>query len=403
MHARYKKAFIVFFLLMIISLGTITLLKKEIAFSEMENRDLATRPDLTWTSFFKGDYSKRFEEFFKDQFFKREAVTKVFFQSELVIGLPEVNNISIGKNNWINLSPSKQKDVYDQQDAYLKMRLEFIKKITKKNNIDSYLFLLPDKQYLLTHLFMGLSTDRFKKDFIDSIEDKNKDFIKVYNLKNDYIKDFNEEELTDFYYKTDHHWNYKGAHQGYTYIINKLRESYPDMAEPLRTDELKKYCAPSDSKFIGSQNRFVMNIIDSKDEEKCTYEIEDLNYYSDFYYSPYSGALSTDRFSFVRSGIDKKHVSYADLTTFDFPYVVFKNNKSASNLKVAVTVDSFSNALQTYMPYHFKETHFIDFRFFEENFEEYLVKHEIDIVLLLHNTDGLSGEVLNFSKNDVYE
>ena len=394
-----KKIFVVFFFLSITAFGGMTLLKDQTVFSEMENRNLDVRPDLTYTSFFNGEYSEDFDSFFKDQFYKRQGVTKAYYQFELGLGKPEVNNVSIGKNNWINLSPSKNKWVYDQQHSFLMNRFDFINEITKRNDVDSYFFLLPDKQYVLSHLFLGQSTDRFKKNFLDGLAIEGSKKLKTYNLKENFIKEFTNEELQQFYYKTDHHWTYKGAYQGYVNMINILRENYPEIAEPLLEDELSKYCASPESAFIGSQNRFMMNIIDASEEPKCAYEIKDLNYYSDFSYSPYSGGISDDRFSLVRRGINEKRVSYASLTTDDYAYVVFENSASISDLNVVFTVDSYSNASQTYIPYHFKNTHFLDFRYFEFDFEEYIKDNEIDIVIMMHNSNGLAGEVLNFSKN----
>ena len=68
MYRRSELLTVVLFCIVVASMTLAYIVMPDKNFSEQENRDLATFPELTKESFFSGEFASKLNEYFADQF-----------------------------------------------------------------------------------------------------------------------------------------------------------------------------------------------------------------------------------------------------------------------------------------------------------------------------------------------
>lgn len=191
------------------------------------------------------------------------------------------------------------------------------------------------------------------------------------------------DDYMNYFYQTDHHWNYKGSYKGYVDIIKMLS---PD-EKPLVPIKTTTY----DVIFYGSADRVGQT---SYSTEKFTvYNFDKLNYesYVDGKKRNYNGGKN----NYLNNKIIKeKYLNhYGEYYGYDYGEVIFDYNQpQKENLLVFCT--SFSNSIKELIASHFNKTYFIDLRH-NENFDanKYIKENNIDKVLIM-------GDIYSFSGGD---
>ena len=89
----YYSRLIVVFAAIIVVLVVFNILKPDTDFSEEENRVMATRPDLTSSSFFEGRYGPEYETYINDQFPFRNFWIRLKTTADVLTGKVESNGI----------------------------------------------------------------------------------------------------------------------------------------------------------------------------------------------------------------------------------------------------------------------------------------------------------------------
>ena len=157
------------------------------------------------------------------------------------------------------------------------------------------------------------------------------------NISRFEINDF--ETYSELYYKTDHHWNYKGSYKGYTEVM-KLLGCEDELMQPLDEIELPYYRAGSKSKECG---------LTELKEYYTVYKFE---------YPDYG----------VKYGNEEEIIS-GELQ--DFSYELFYggnygtivlDTKRPEKENIIVIGDSFDNAILKLVASHYNKTISIDMR-----------------------------------------
>lgn len=389
---------ILIFLIFISFMGMKTLTSKYVYESEIENRTLSGKPDFTVELFWNGDYVNKFETFFKDQFYKRIEFTKVYYKIIHSINKATLNGILMGEGNWITNAPTKNK-VYQDNLMLLNNQTKTIGDFSKKEDIPAYFFLLPEKSVAVNHVFPYHPDQHTKNEFLHDVPGNIDNQIKYMDLNSILDNQYSDSEIENFYYKTDHHWNYIGAHKGYQILVDELRKDFKEIPPPLDENELLKSCATHEKPyFSGSNNRFILLVIDSSEEQLCTFELKDNSIFKTFNFTTSSGKESSNWDEYFKIGIDMETVTYARLTTYDYPKIVFKQKSPPNDLKVLILNDSYFNAMSSYIGFHFAETHLLDMRHFKGNANDYALENDIDLIILAHNSTGLAGDVIRYNE-----
>lgn len=381
-----------------------------------ENRALVKFPKFSFTDFFSGKYQDTLESSLADQMLfgqtiknsmitsKAETIgkwqTKLATNLEKEEALDDIQELEeqeqekpkeVRKIKYIPISGT---DVYHYGDSeYMVFKYRSLGKNKDRINeesesyqehfegIDSYFY------FVNTSKSINFNTvDETENEFLAYIKQTFSDF------KCDGLKIDSYEQYMDYFYETDHHWNYKGSYQGYKDVINLLLPG-EEVLEPIETKTFDTYYYGSNARTTAVYtNKEKFTVYDFKFPKHTIYVNGYLSGYGnrDMYYNNgYSNEKGYNHYGAFYGG------DYAEVI-FDF------NQPDKENL--LVIAPSYSNAIDRLVASHFNKTYYIDLRHYENEFgkpfnpEEYCKKNKIDKFLLLISIDHLTNG--NFSLVD---
>lgn len=202
------------FLVFIFSLTIANLFTPQRSFSDNENRVLAQFPELSLSNIASGKFDDEFEAWFADQF--------------------------VSRDKWIEMKASVRKDagaiennsVYFGHDGRLISQFISINEKTVTNNID-YINEFSQETGLKANIMLVPGASYGEKKFLP-IGAWNLDEAKLLSEIGKGFSGQNYMNISDqigtgnnYYFKTDHHWNEKGAEIGYEQICRSVLNKNP--------------------------------------------------------------------------------------------------------------------------------------------------------------------------------
>ena len=192
------------------------------------------------------------------------------------------------------------------------------------------------------------------------------------------IDDF--EQYSNYFYRTDHHWNYAGSYAGYLEVRELLGISEPALL-PLET-------ATADSAFSGS--KAIASGATTLSEPLIAHRF-------DFpaMTITVNGAPAADyggQSAFFAAGANQGDYGYGSFYGGDMGEIIFDTGTTDRG-SILVIGESFDNAILKLLASHFDQTYSIDLRYYQAymgspfDLNSYLAEHSIDQVLLIGNID----------------
>lgn len=367
------------FLFLILSSSILILsipFRKLNTFSVLENRSLTEMPTLSSESFNDKTFQDDFQEFLNDHILFGEE-TRIAYgdlkhsMNNYIYGkLPKpetyeymLYNSGIyryGDFDYLVFKPSEPLN-FKGKELFVST---YNRLIEENPSVDFYAYYIP------TSSSINFKTDQF-------------DAFQRYLLETLDVKDFQAlpvqsfEEYQQYFYKTDHHWNYEGSYVGYKAIISMMKNE--EALVPYNTT-----CF-NDLDFQGANARFT-TMFDFH-ETFCVYDFDksdNLTVYSNGNLGSY-GNEKDYRAGIYNTKIGTNHYGY--FYGGDDGELIFENPERNGNLLVLGT--SFDNAINELLAQHYGMTYIIDQRNYENDLGKpfdltsYLVEKEIDQVLLI--------------------
>ncbi|KMT22863.1 DHHW family protein [Clostridium cylindrosporum] len=369
----------VVFILIIFPLGIYNLFKGDRVYSDIENRNLMKKPKVSIKGIWNGKYFQDYEEYTKDQFAFKDSIVSSYVKFNFyALGRDKVNGFYLG--NGGRLYEDRDIDVENSIEL-VKKRNDYIKKLSdeiKSMGKDFYFLYAPySSDYDIDPLPLYAKANMKKVLEVESVINSLSNSVDYINMRD--IFDKKAEGLPDkadkFYFKTDHHWNIDGAYMAYEYIVNKAREKFKDVPEPLRPNE--EFMVDTYYKFNGSYNRKLQFNIDSNDEIKVYRPRKDLMKERITDYGPGSDPIDKD--------LLESKSSYSVFMGGDKARDMIKTNRKELP-NILVIGNSFTNAAETLLYTNFNQMHSIDVR--DDNQGAYDIAHyakrnNIDIVVFI--------------------
>ncbi|HRX42024.1 MAG TPA: hypothetical protein P5315_04545 [Clostridia bacterium] len=243
----------------------------------------------------------------------------------------------------------------------------------KINNINAITEQFPDLKYYLYYI----ETD-YDADFVNHQNSHEFYNYIVAAINEKVITDVfpinKTDDLTDNFFKTDHHWNNSGQLKGYSDIVTMLGEESIIETEMLDFPGLTYY---------GYKARLL-------DEYKIKDEFGLLYASLDSYDLFLDGAVSTLRTKeSYYNGIYSQNDSvshYSKCNGYDYGEIVYDFHKEEKE-NILIFVDSYSNPINDLIASHYNKTFIIDMRHYKEvmghpfSFERYVEENNISTVL----------------------
>ena len=354
-------ALTVAFCLIIFGGGISFITGEEKAFSESENRVLASVPSLSLYSLKDGSFMRDFESYLTDQFIFRDKAIglKTFF--DRISGKTRVGDVYIGKDGYL----------FSAQTSYDEKKVE---EITEKlsafadSSSDTKItfMLSPNSSYVYKEKLPERTSLYDQRYCIEDIENytlsKNIDFM---NLSEIFLSEKDEKQL---FYKTDHHWTTGAAYIAFTELMKRWEKNTDNISFSFLTvadgfqgtlssksgiassSDIIEICVPQDTEFT--------YVVDYENGEKKTatlFDSEKLsqkNKYEVFTGGNY-GKITVDTTATVRDTLLIVKDSYANcmlsmFTPFFAKIVVIDPRYTKEKLSDIMEENSFSHILFLY-------------------------------------------------------
>lgn len=371
--------FVLFFLIFLFMFLIMIFVRGQKKISITENKTLMKIPTFSLNDFLLNDFQSDLESSLSDQFIFGETIKKSYGLLKSYVNVPATKFMLnfVNPDDFIPLGNKiyqlgnsdflvyHYKTSIDAFKSYLLNRIPDINKISEENpNVSLYLYKVN------RDIDIKLSKE------IDQIFKENLNTPISY-MSSSYINDY--DDYKENFYKTDHHWNYKGSYNGYKDIMSMISDE----------DEIQKYIYEKcffDIKFNGSKARALGNF--SLYDNFCVYIFEFDEYKT--YINNNLGAYGKQE-DYINGNYSlSQGINYnADYYGGDDGLIkfVFKSNKTKNNL--LIIGDSFSNAVNTLIASHFYNTYVVDLRHYEDevgekfSINEFIEKNDIDKVLFI--------------------
>lgn len=184
-----------------------------------------------------GQWPEEFDAYYNDHFEFRNTLTRAYslvkYRGFGVSPFPQ--KVTVGKDGWLfNLGPRHIKhvlggrEINSGQIVTIKQNIKQQKSWLDSLGIRLYIAVVPSKanvygNYLPDYLYQDTLPSLFGK-ITGALE--NEVDIELINLG----KGFDQNVLgTDLYHKTDLHWTDFGAFLGAQYLLQRIKEDYPDL------------------------------------------------------------------------------------------------------------------------------------------------------------------------------
>lgn len=327
--------------------------------SQLENRTLQKLPTFSMKKVMSGKYTTEIGKYLSDQFPLRDVFVGVKAYSELALGKAENNGVLYTKGSvLIPRDEIKQNRLSEN----LKIIDDFAKAINKSVTI------VPIPRSI------DANAERLPKAYPNDYSKHIwQEFGEQSALLNAATSVFLNGKLGgDDYYRTDHHYNTKGAYSTYCALGEKL--GY----EPMPQEYF--YCVDVADDFCGTSMRTSGFYLAKKDT------ITLYRYENDTEYIVCADGEEISLYDFQKlETVDK----YAVFLGGNHARVDISDPKNGKE-RLLIMRDSFADSLAPFLAIHYDIT-LIDLRYFTDSVRGLVGTEEIDKVLVLESISELSG------------
>ena len=267
-----------------------------------------------------------------------------------------------------NLDPATQ----EEADAYEAAATVYSAFAERHSDLDVVM-------YRVDHT--GSSVNNPSHDLVNDVVDS--DFLTkhFYSLLNDRVSVIDGvcdsiDESLDLYYRSDHHWNIRGAFTAYEQIAKEFSFT------PVSREDLE-YGAYDEVVFYGSFARAGLCLVEKPDV------IEDYWFEGDGIEVLINGKEKTmqdlsDYQAFLAGDVAKDAYSnrYAEYFHYDAGLIELHNEKAEGGT-LLIVADSFSNPIERYFALNYKHVYVLDPRHSEAKADDLIAEHGVDDILVI--------------------
>lgn len=318
----------------------------------------------TFRELINGEYQSNLDETIADQMPKYNYFKILYLKINNYTNIGTVKAFKLDKlNKYVKLSNTY---LYNDYLLYTTSNT-----IGNKNNISEINRIIDNTSANIYVYYINTDANyNFEKNF--KVDDYSiiKKYVNTDNTSEFIINSF--DEYKKYFYKTDHHWNYKGSYKAFNDIAKLMNlDVIPDNNNEVC---LKGY-------FDGSKLKSIANIDIVKDNV-CVYDFDFPDF--DIYIS---NELVDDYGTSVEKLKTQSELTYGSIYGFDYDEIIFINKDSNNNKKLLIYSNSYSNAVNKLLASNYKETYVIDGRHYNSNksMVDYIEENNIDDVLILGN------------------
>ena len=372
-----NKIFFAIFMTVWIVIIVVNFIWPKQTFSQEENRMLATIPRFSFESFVNGDYLNGVNDYINDHFAFRNIYLKLNSWWEVsVMGKKENNGVYIGKDGYLFEKfeyGEEEKEKVKNNASAISNFAETMQEI----DIPTYFVLVPNSIYINSDKLPESVEVPNQEDIINTV------YSNIKNTKNINVTSALKEEnkTKPLYFRTDHHMNSDGAYVVYREFCNTVN------IQPVQIENFNKITVTND--FLGTFDSKAQLINQTPDEifvyeNEINTNIEEAVYDKETTKSIFNEEFLTgkDKYSYFLNGNNSKAII---------------KTKVDNNKKLLVIKDSYAHIMSQFLCENYSEVHFLDPRYTNFDYKEYVQENGITDVLLLYNVSNFTTDT-NLSK-----
>ena len=366
--------------------------------STVENRTLSKRPSLENVDGKK--FSKEYEDYYNDQFAFRDFLIGVNTVTDYLLNKTEVGNYYVVEDNWIlgkfpNVFNEKRLNRYSNA-------INKLANVGKSEGKDVYFAMTPHKTNVLKHLYPNyVETSSIDKNIKGFEEKLNKEVVNYIEMDDYMMNKFNKRELESMYFKTDHHWNGKGAFEGFKRIMEEMDLGIS--SENLKNIFNKYTKVTVDSKkFKGSYNKNICMVVREKEYPDYFTIKENKNNVVEYFLN----GEKVKEEDVIATSRHEKEWDYGGAYSrgAQMNILKIKNEDAFSDKKILVIRDSMQGATTWLFRDFFKETELVDPRNIaniKKSYTDVIKESDADIVLFMFNSSGFDSMINEMIKKGI--
>ncbi len=330
--------------------------------SEEENRMLASKPKLTFSTLVNGDFMEQYEEYLSDQFAGRDLWHRMKVALDRFGGSRMENGIYIGKDGQL------LQDIQVPDQEHLSENLDAIKEFTEPyQDIPVTMILVPDAACILNDRLPWLASVEDQNQMISMVEQSLGDSVTWV----DAASALNKHKREKIYYLTDHHWTSLGAFYTFQEAATALgiEEDVSDkFLSYTVSDSFNGVLASESGAGLGTEENIDIYVPREGDNDVIVNYVNESKRTTSLYDS--SKLETKDQYGVFLGG----NTSLIDIRTV-----------STSQKRLLVVKDSFANSFIPFLAPYYREIVVVDPRYYSGTIEDIMSSYRITDALFLYS------------------
>lgn len=330
--------------------------------SEEENRMLASKPKLTFSTLVNGDFMEQYEEYLSDQFAGRDLWHRMKVALDRFGGSRMENGIYIGKDGQL------LQDIQVPDQEHLSENLDAIKEFTETyQDIPVTMILVPDAACILNDRLPWLASVEDQNQMISMVEQSLGDSVTWV----DTASALNKHKREKIYYLTDHHWTSLGAFYTFQEAATALgiEEDVSDkFLSYTVSDSFNGVLASESGAGLGTEENIDIYVPREGDNDVIVNYVNESKRTTSLYDS--SKLETKDQYGVFLGG----NTSLIDIRTV-----------STSQKRLLVVKDSFANSFIPFLAPYYREIVVVDSRYYSGTIEDIMSSYRITDALFLYS------------------
>lgn len=363
MTKKYGIFITVLFCLFIFGFGVFFFAAPDREFSEQENRYLSQFKAPTWDTLVSGKFMESFEDYVIDQFPLRDTWINLKARAEKLLGKQENNKVYFGTDGDTLFAQFSALSAEE-----LEKRVDYVNSMASRTDIPVYFALIPDKSYVWANRLPANAP------FVDdgstiSAAAGLTDGAAYIDLSGAFSGD-------DVFYRTDHHWSTFGAYQGYLALAGAMNGSVTVLdSEPQQVSDSFYGTTWSSSGADWITPDSIYTWIPEGTVDVTAYPEG----------KPVPGQL------YDESYLAKKD-KYSMFLGGNQPLCILRNENAATDKKLLVIRDSYSDSLAPFLAQDYAEVHLLDLRYYKMPPAQYAEQNGMDQILVLYSNANFATD-----------
>ncbi|MCI9215210.1 MAG: hypothetical protein HFF75_08120 [Oscillospiraceae bacterium] len=345
----------VLFCVFLAGFGLLHILLPDRTFSPVENRTLSKMPDFSWSALVDGSYTSKLEKYLEDQFPLRDGWMGLKNRYEYLLGKREFHGVYLCGDRLIH-------KIEDASRA--EQNIAYLQKLTELTNIPVYLGLIPTAAEVYRDQLPAGAENFDQAAYLEKVRESVPDAVWV-----DMEKWMDGASGVSLFYRTDHHWTSAGAWHGYAALMEAMGEPFEPLGTPetvsddfygtLYSSSGVHWLAPDTiERYVSGEGVTVENF-----EKGDTHGL------------------------YVDSFLGEKD-KYASFLGGNTPLYIIRNPEAASEEKLLVVRDSYSDAMAPFLSQYFAEIHLVDLRYYRTSVAEYARENGMDRIFVCYSVEN---------------